>query len=259
MSLRLFTTLLVTLVAGPVLAQHSQPVSTFESGFQCFPYLPCSSPSMCEQPGIPACGTLVTGEQACVPSANTRYNLVCCQSNTECVDVHGNQGTCRTINQPPHESFNVCIWDAPGTFCRSGASDVRFIDFEACAGEVPGEGDHTLAQKLLVGDCDGDEVTNEFDVCPCAFSDTTADGCPEVVDEDAGVPTDGGNIADGSTPDATSSDSGTRTDSGSAANPFQFGGGGGCEGCAAGGESAGDLSLILLVLAALFARGRHAR
>lgn len=253
MSLRFVFVLACSLVTAPAFAQVSQPVFG-ESNFFCQPYFTCESASQCEQPGVNHCQEVVTGELVCVPSPVTRFNLVCCEENSDCVDADGLEGECRTVQQPTGDDFSVCLWQSQRNFafCRDNLSGVTYDDIAACAGEVPSSF-ATLAEKLLVGDCDGDTVLNRDDLCPCEFADDTANGCPVIPIDDGGVSLDGSVSNDGS----VSTDASTRPDSGSTSLQG-FGGGGGCEGCAAGGGSASNALLAMLVLATLVLRRRAA-
>lgn len=248
--------LTLLLAATPSLALAQQyPGFTVESGLVCFSYVMCEDATSCDLPGMSECGTLSTGEQVCLHDLSGRFDFRCCESDDDCVDADEVQGHCVTFDQPEGDDIRLCMW-APTRrfgFCAEAAEDADYGDIASCLGEAQTVGE-SLAVRLRRGDCDDDGVSNAMDLCPCLEAENVdpLNGCPIAV-VDGGI---GGEV-DGSTPDGSAPDGSTGASPDGGETRAQFGGAGGCEGCAAG-TSNGDLTSALLVLIALGVRRRRA-
>ncbi len=253
--MRLRFALLVLTLAVPTVGQaQSYPTFTISNGLQCQPYLGCETNTQCEGTDTPVCAEIATGDLACVPDTHTKFSLVCCENADQCEDADGNFGTCTELVQPLGDPIRVCVWNTfrDFSFCRASTSQLTYSDIDACLGDSGQSLPLTLAQRLLVGDCDDDGTLNSADFCPCEFG-TGSDGC-FAFEPDGGVSVDGSVPTDGSTVDAN-----VGADSGPVVSAqTTFGGGSGCEGCHAGSsDRAPGLTIAALAVAALVSRRRR--
>lgn len=220
----------------------------------------CDSPpgTMCIDLALPG---MVTRVPSCVAPALVRY---CCAAATDCPILGGVTGRC--IAPTPGDAsfgFGLCAYTSVdpclGAF---GATDAEII--QMCFRTTAGDGTGPYGTVPFgVGDCDGDGMANDVDVCLC-------DPDNVCVSTDAGVPVD----PDGGTGDV---DAGAPIDAGPQEMPvdagpsdfdanlppgtgLDFRGAGGCT-CEAASthHSAGGTMAALLVLGGLLRARRRSR
>jgi hypothetical protein len=194
----------------------------------------------------------------CFPPGGPDTVVYCCSTDTDCPiseGLGGVAGRCADVGTAAgFDPLRICIYDGARDFCTAadGVEVPSLMRFADCISEASSPVDRVVDYDR--GGCDGDDLANGMDPCPCDPSNTCstiggdagmteADSGPG--EEDAGATVDSGRGAQ----DAGPKDAG---DPGTGAAPgIRFHGAGGCECTAAPGRPGRPAPLAGLVLAVL--------